>query len=70
MKFIENQIFYEYVLDVSDDKPKKFNIDLKYDMSFMMCRKNISFLDANISINIITDYDILLDHVHLKNLLI
>lgn len=38
-------------------------------MSFMMCRKNISFLDATISINIITDYDILLDHVHLKTCL-
>lgn len=77
MKFIDNQVFYEYVLDASDDKPNKFNtvvaysklnIDLKYDMTFTMCRKNISFLDTNISINIIKDYDIFIRPCSFKKL--
>ena len=67
LKYIDNQIFYEYVLDVSDDKPNKFNtvvaysklnIDLKYDMIFKIRREKITFLSTDITINVINDYDI------------
>lgn len=67
MKYIDNQVLYEYVLNVSDDITNKFNtivayskfnINFNYDMIFFMCRKTINFLDTNISINIICDYEI------------
>lgn len=67
IKYIDGEIFYEYVLDVSDDKPNRFNtiiaysklnINLKYDMNFTMFIRKVNFLDSEIPINIITDYDI------------
>lgn len=67
MKYIDGQVFYEYVLDVSDDKPTKFNtvvaysklnIDLRYDMVFKIYREKINFLNTSITINIINDFDV------------
>lgn len=77
LKYIDNQVFYEYVLDISDDRPNKFNtvvaysilnIDLNYDMTFKFFRKSINFLDTNITINIITDYDIFIRPCSFKTL--
>lgn len=77
MKYIDNHIFYEYVLDVSDDRPNKFNtvvaysklnIDLSYDMSFLMTTKLVNFLDTQITINIITDYEVFIRPCSFKKL--
>ena len=67
LKYLDNQIFYEYVLDISDDKPSKFstvvaysklNIDFGYDLNLKFLRKKIKFLETNVDINIIYDFDI------------
>ena len=77
MKYIDNKIFYEYVLDVSDDKPSKFNtvvaysklnIDLNYDMTFNMSSFPVNFLDTNIYINVITEYEIFIRPCSFKKL--
>lgn len=65
-KMINNQGFYEYVMDTSDDKNNKFNTfvaysfqDIKYtyDLKFKLSRKTINYLDTNIIINVINDYE-------------
>lgn len=79
LKYIDNQVFYEYTLDVSDDKPNKFNtvvaysklnIELIYDMSFYICRSTVSFLEAQIPINIIVDYDVFIRPCSFKTMLL
>ena len=78
MKYICGKIFYEYVLDISDDKPNKFNtivaysfvnITLNYDMIFSIYPKMIELLGKDIKILIIKDYEIAIRPCAFKNLL-
>lgn len=78
LKYICGRIFYEYVLDISDDKPNKFNtiiaysftnITLNYDMIFSIDTKEIELLGKNINILIIKDYEIAIRPCAFKNLL-
>ena len=65
MKYINGFIFYEYVLDVSDDKANKFNtfvcysfknIRFNYDLKLQLSKKEITFLNTKIIINVIKFY--------------
>ena len=65
-KCINGKIFYEYVMDVSDDKNNKFNtfvvyslknIRYTYDLRFNIIKDDIKFLDTKITINILNDYE-------------
>lgn len=78
MKYINNTIFYEYVFDVSDDKPNQFNtfvcysfqrINFNYDLKLKIAKKEISFLSSKITINIIYDYEYSIRPCTFKNLL-
>ncbi len=80
MRYIDKQVFYEYVLDVSDDAYNsnkfntiivysKLNIDLKYDMIFTMSKRNIKFLNSKVTINVINDYEVFIRPCSFKALL-
>lgn len=78
LKYINGCIFYEYVLDASDDKTNKFNtfvcyslknIRFEYDLKLLLLKKEISFLNTKISINIILDYEYSIRPCTFKNLL-
>ncbi len=78
MKYVNGHIFYEYVFDVSDDKTSKFNtfvcysfknIAFDYDLKLLLSRKQISFLNTGIYINIIFDYEYSIRPCTFKNLL-
>ncbi len=78
MKFIDGYIFYEYVLDVSDDKVNKFNtfvcysfnnIKFDYDLKLLLSKKQITYLNIKIFINIIYDYEYSIRPCAFQNLL-
>lgn len=78
MKYINGYIFYEYVFDVSDDKVSKFNtfvcyslkhIRFDYDLKFILSKKEITFLNTKININIIDDYEYSIRPCTFKNIL-
>ena len=78
MKYIDGHLFYEYVFDVSDDKMNKFNtfvcysfknIKFNYDLKMLLSRHKITFLNTNIDINIIYDYEYSIRPCAFKNLL-
>lgn len=78
MKFINGYIFYEYVFDVSDDKANKFNtfvcyslknIKFDYDMKLLLSKKQITFLNTKIFINVIYDYEYSIRPCTFKNIL-
>lgn len=77
MKYIDGQIFYEYVFDVSDDKRNKFNtfvcysfrnIRFDYDLKLLLAKKKITYLNTKMSINIIFDYEYSIRPCAFKNL--
>lgn len=78
MKYLCGKVFYEYVLDISDDKPNKFNtivaysfinITLNYDMIFSIYPQMINLLERNVKILIIKDYEIAIRPCAFKNLI-
>lgn len=78
MKYLCGKVFYEYVLDISDDKPNKFNtivaysfinITLNYDMIFSIYPQMINLLGRNVKILIIKDYEIAIRPCAFKNLI-
>lgn len=78
MKYINGYIFYEYVLDVSDDKVNKFNtfvcysfknIRFNYDLKLQLSKKEITFLNTKITINVIHDYEYSIRLCAFKNIL-
>lgn len=78
MKYINGFIFYEYVLDVSDDKANKFNtfvcysfknIRFNYDLKLQLSKKEITFLNTKIIINVIHDYEYSIRPCTFKNVL-
>lgn len=78
MKYIQGYIFYEYVFDVSDDKANKFNtfvcyslknIRFDYDLKLKLAKKHIKFLNTEIVINVIFDYEYSIRPCAFKNLL-
>lgn len=78
LKYINGTIFYEYVLDVSDDKANRFNtfvcyslknIYFDYDLKLLLSRKQITFLNTKIYINVIYDYEYSIRPCAFKNLL-
>ena len=78
MKYLCGKVFYEYVLDISDDKPNKFNtivaysfinITLNYDMIFSIYPQIINLLGRNVKILIIKDYEIAIRPCAFKNLI-
>ncbi len=78
MKYINGHIFYEYVFDVSDDKASKFNtfvcysfknIRFDYDLKLLLSKQQITYLNTNIFINIIYDYEYSIRPCAFKNLL-
>ena len=78
LKYINGNIFYEYVFDVSDDKTNKFNtfvcyslknIKFDYDLRLSLSREQISFLNTKIFINVIYDYEYSIRPCAFKNLL-
>lgn len=78
MKYLCGKVFYEYVLDISDDKPNKFNtivaysfinITLNYDMIFSIYPQMINLLERNVKILIIKDYEIAVRPCAFKNLI-
>lgn len=78
MKYINGHIFYEYVFDVSDDKVNKFNtfvcysvknIRFDYDLKLLLSKKQITYLNTKIYINIIYDYEYSIRPCTFKNLL-
>lgn len=78
MKYINGYIFYEYVFDVSDDKANKFNtfvcysfknIRFDYDLKLMLSKREITFLNTKIFINIIYDYEYSIRPCAFQNLL-
>ena len=65
-KCINGKMFYEYVMDASDDGNNKFNtfvvyslknIRYNYDLRFNLLKREMRFLDTNITINILNDYE-------------
>ena len=78
MKYLCGKVFYEYILDISDDKPNKFNtivaysfinITLNYDMIFSIYPQMINLLERNVKILIIKDYEIAIRPCAFKNLI-
>ncbi len=78
MKYINGHIFYEYVFDVSDDKANKFNtfvcysfknIRFDYDLKLLLAKKEITYLNTKIIINIIYDYEYSIRPCAFQNLL-
>ena len=78
MKYIDGIVFYEYVFDVSDDKASKYNtfvcyslkkIAFDYDVKLLLANKQINFLNTDIPIKIIYDYEYSLRPCTFKNLL-
>ena len=78
LRYIDGCIFYEYVFDVSDDKTNKFNtfvcyslknIHFDYDMKLLLSKKQITFLNTSIFINIIYDYEYSIRPCTFKNIL-
>lgn len=78
MKYIKGHIFYEYVFDVSDDKANKFNtfvcysfknIRFDYDLKLLLSKKEITYLNTKIIINIIYDYEYSIRPCAFQNLL-
>ncbi len=78
MKYINGHIFYEYVFDVSDDKANKFNtfvcysfknIRFDYDLKLLLSKKQITYLNTKIFINVIYDYEYSIRPCAFQNLL-
>ena len=78
MKYIDGHIFYEYVFDVSDDKKNKYNtfvcysfknIRFDYDLKLLLSKKQITYLNTKIIINVIYDYEYSIRPCTFKNLL-
>lgn len=78
MKYINGYIFYEYVFDVSDDKANKFNtfvcysfknIRFDYDLKLLLSKKEITYLNTKIFINVIYDYEYSIRPCAFQNLL-
>lgn len=78
MRYINGHIFYEYVFDVSDDKTNKYNtfvcysfknIRFDYDLKLILSKKQITFLNTKIFINVIYDYEYSIRPCAFKNLL-
>lgn len=78
MKYINGYIFYEYVFDVSDDKANKFNtfvcysfknIRFDYDLKLLLAKKEITYLNTKIFINVIYDYEYSIRPCAFQNLL-
>ena len=78
MRYINGHIFYEYVFDVSDDKTNKYNtfvcysfknIRFDYDLKLILSKKQITFLNTKIFINVIYDYEYSIRPCTFKNLL-
>lgn len=78
MKYIDGHIFYEYVFDVSDDKANKFNtfvcysfknIRFDYDLKLLLAKKEITYLNTKIFINVIYDYEYSIRPCAFQNLL-
>lgn len=78
IKYIDGHIFYEYVFDVSDDKVNKFNtfvcysfknIRFDYDLKLMLSKKEITYLNTKIFINVIYDYEYSIRPCTFQNLL-
>ena len=78
MKYINGYIFYEYVFDVSDDKANKFNtfvcysfknIRFDYDLKLLLVKKEITYLNTKIFINVIYDYEYSIRPCAFQNLL-
>lgn len=78
MKYIDGYIFYEYVFDVSDDKVNKFNtfvcysfenIRFDYDLKLLLAKREITYLNTKIFINIIYDYEYSIRPCAFQNLL-
>ena len=78
MKYMQGYLFYEYVFDVSDDKANKFNtfvcyslknIRFDYDLKLKLTKKHIKFLNTEIVINVIFDYEYSIRPCAFKNLL-
>lgn len=78
MKYIDGYIFYEYVFDVSDDKANKFNtfvcysfknIKFDYDLKLQLAKKEITYLNTKIYINVIYDYEYSIRPCAFQNLL-
>ena len=78
MKYINGYIFYEYVFDVSDDKANKFNtfvcysfknIRFDYDLKLLLAKKEITYLNTKIFINVIHDYEYSIRPCAFQNLL-
>lgn len=78
MKYINGHIFYEYVFDVSDDRANKFNtfvcysfknIRFDYDLKLLLAKKEITYLNTKIFINVIYDYEYSIRPCAFQNLL-
>lgn len=78
MKYLNGHIFYEYVFDVSDDRANKFNtfvcyslknIRFDYDLRLKLAQNRITFLNTEIFINVIFDYEYSIRPCAFKNLL-
>ncbi|MCI8344323.1 MAG: AAA family ATPase [Clostridia bacterium] len=78
MKYINGYIFYEYVLDVSDDKANKFNtfvcysfnsIRFDYDLKLLLSKRQITYLNTKMYINIIYEYEYSIRPCAFQNLL-
>lgn len=78
LKYINGYFFYEYVLDVSEDKVIKFNtfvcysfknIRFNYDLILQLSKKEITFLNTKITINVIHDYEYSIRPCTFKNVL-
>ena len=78
MKYIDGYVFYEYVFDVSDDKVSKYNtfvcysfenIRFGYDLKFKLAKRKITYLQTEVFINIIVDYEYSIRPCAFKNLL-
>ncbi len=78
MKYINGYIFYEYVFDVSDDKANKFNtfvcysfknIRFDYDLNLLLAKREITYLNTKIFINVIYDYEYSIRPCAFQNLL-
>ena len=78
MKYINGHIFYEYVFDVSDDRANKFNtfvcysfknIRFDYDLKLLLAKKEITYLNTKIFVNVIYDYEYSIRPCAFQNLL-
>ena len=78
MKYINGYIFYEYVFDVSDDKANKYNtfvcysfknIRFDYDLKLLLAKREITYLNTKIFINVIYDYEYSIRPCAFQNLL-